>query len=109
MPYHIPCFHDHLMGSWKFFKGSVTLEKSHKYSGSKIVPVRIPDGMLAQIMGQIHSPKQRITDQPYNVGSWIRKAVQEKLDHLARRGKRKPSLRIAKGSMASCELPNCHV
>ena len=59
---------------------------------SGYVPLRIPREMLAAIEDQVAKSVTHAKDEPYNVSSWIRAAIQEKLDHLAR-SRRKPAYR----------------
>lgn len=58
--------------------------------GSKIIPIRLSDLYLAALDRAIVSANKRVKGEPYDRSSWIRKALTEKLDHLARRPKRKP-------------------
>lgn len=62
-------------------------------SGSKIVPVRINATLLNAIEDAIAGANVQTFDQPYTVSEWIRKAVAEKLDHLARGRRKAPKKR----------------
>lgn len=61
--------------------------------GSQIISVRIPDKLLVEIEKAVHSANQVNASEPYNVGSWIRKCVQEKLAHL-KRSRRRTQMKI---------------
>jgi hypothetical protein len=58
-------------------------------NGSKVVPCRIPGDLLAQIEAEIARVNKRRTDEPFNLSSWLRQAILEKLDH-SRRGRSRP-------------------
>jgi len=62
--------------------------------GSKIVPVRIPDEMLAEVQEAVDSQNFHTKGVPLRVSEWIRKCIEVKLKHLKRSRKYK---RIANG------------
>jgi hypothetical protein len=52
--------------------------------GSKIVPVRIPDDLLDEMLKQIDATNLTRKEEPFRVGAWIRQAIQDKLAHNRR-------------------------
>lgn len=56
---------------------------------SKLVALRIPNETFAKIEAILARSVIQTPGEPYNMTSWILKAIKEKLDHLGRRGKRK--------------------
>ncbi len=60
------------------------MDEGRKYRGSKIVPVRIDDVTLSQIETIVARSVTHAKEEPYTVSSWIKKCIQEKLDHLER-------------------------
>ena len=52
--------------------------------GSKVVPVRIPDELLAEIESAIESANYHTKGEIYTVSSWIRKQLEMKLHNLRR-------------------------
>jgi len=61
--------------------------------GSRIIAIRIPDEMFAEIVNAYESANEHKYCMPYGVTTWIRKACQEKLDHLRRSKNRKTAAR----------------
>lgn len=57
-------------------------------SGSKIVPVRFPEPMLLALQVAMDKANETRKDEPYDMSSFIRHAVSEKLAKL-HRGRRK--------------------
>jgi len=58
--------------------------------GSQIIPVRIPEDLLAVVQQTIQSANSKRRHEPYTVSSWIRQCVAEKLSHLKRsKGRRR--------------------
>ena len=70
---------------------------------SGYVTLRIPREMLAAIEDQVAKSVTHAKDEPYNVSSWIRAAIQEKLDHLARSRRRRVQ---PKEEESPIEIPN---
>jgi len=52
--------------------------------GSKIVPVRIPDDLFVRMINQIGTTNERRKEEPFDVSSFIRQAIEDKLDHCSR-------------------------
>lgn len=61
--------------------------------GSKIVPIRIPEDLLEQILVRIASANVQRSEEPYTMSSWIIKCIRDRLDHNTRsrrKRRRKP-------------------
>lgn len=56
--------------------------------GSKVLQFRCPDEMLAEIEQAISISFERSFGEPYTISTWIKKAIQEKIDH-SKRGRKK--------------------
>lgn len=56
--------------------------------GSRVVPVRMPDELMEEIMAYIVRRNWATMTEPYSLSTFIRKAIREKLDH-AKRSSRK--------------------
>jgi len=52
--------------------------------GSRIVPVRIPDDLFVRMLCQIEATNERRKQEPFDVSSFIRQALEDKLDHCSR-------------------------
>lgn len=52
--------------------------------GTRITPLRLSDELLERIQAAIDSNNARRGNKPYNVTSWIRMAIEERLDKLER-------------------------
>ena len=52
--------------------------------GSTVVLVRITAEMLDEMKIEINRLNHRVKGEPYNRSSFIRKAIMDKLDHIAR-------------------------
>lgn len=52
--------------------------------GNKIVGIRLTPDELIQIDNALYSRQKRNRKQERNLSSWIREAIQEKLDHIKR-------------------------
>jgi len=52
--------------------------------GSKVVPVRIPDELYIRMIAQIDKTNERRKEEEFDVSSFIRKAIEDKLDHANR-------------------------
>ena len=63
-------------------------------AGNKVVPVRIDAELRHQIELAIASRNAVSPEEPDTVGSWIRRAIREKLAHLGRKGRPGAKLRI---------------
>ena len=57
--------------------------------GSKIVPVRIPDRLFAELVAALKSQNYHTREEPLTLSGWVRKCVIDKLNHLERGKKRK--------------------
>ena len=57
--------------------------------GSKVVPVRIEAELLAMIDLLILRANEHTQEEPYTRSSWIKKALAEKINHLARSKKKR--------------------
>jgi len=58
--------------------------------GNPIVQIRLTAETISRIESIIHLSNMRRKDAPYDLSSWIRHAIKEKLDKLAR-SKKAPS------------------
>jgi len=58
--------------------------------GNPIVQIRLEPSTISKIESSIHSSNLRRQDSPYDLSSWIRHAIKEKLDKLARAKKKSP-------------------
>jgi hypothetical protein len=56
--------------------------------GSKVVPIRFPTDLLAEVMAAIASRNEWTYEEPNSLGEWIRDACRERLNKL-KRGRRK--------------------
>jgi len=65
--------------------------------GSKVVPLRISQELLDEIARSVESANYHTKGELYTTSSWIRKCIQEKLDHLNRpkKGKSKVKSQIS--------------
>jgi len=72
-------------------------------AGSKIVPVRIPDALHQEISLAIVLANETRKEEPYDMSSWIRKAIMEKLDHL-RRGSGKADCWRKRRGLKGCQV-----
>lgn len=57
--------------------------------GSKVIQLRIPSKMLDVMLLALNQANERRREAPYDMSSWIRACIVEKLAHLARSKKRK--------------------
>ena len=55
-----------------------------KYQGSPIVPVRFPPELLAEVQDVVKGSVHRRRAEAWDVSSFIRTAVRDKLDHMRR-------------------------
>ena len=67
--------------------------------GTQIYPLRIADAMMIDIVDAIKSANKSRRGEEYNISSWIRSAIQEKIDHRRRskQGKRNANQETAPG------------
>lgn len=90
--------------NWRYSENQVDNQDAIYYSGcstpqgakgmakgSKIVQVRIPDKMLDAMIIALDKANERRREAPYDMSSWVRAAIVEKLAHLARSNRRKDS------------------
>ncbi len=80
-------------------------------AGSKIIPVRIAEPMEIEIREAMQRANKYRREAEYDMSSWIRAAIQEKLDHL-HRGRRFyldpiPCEHETVESVAADEIPDC--
>jgi len=57
--------------------------------GSKVISVRVPDTLLGKIQKEMALQVQKGASTTIAMGKWIRAAMQQRLDHLARSRKKK--------------------
>jgi len=70
--------------------------------GNPILQVRVPAELLRQVESSIHSANLARKDRPYDLSSWIRHAIVEKLEKLKRSKKPKRPKTTADGG---CNTP----
>jgi hypothetical protein len=71
---------------------SISIERESDLSkGSPIVPVRFPGGLIHYLDETIFRVNLSRKKEPYDRGSFIRAAVEEKLAHYERSNKKKPA------------------
>jgi hypothetical protein len=58
-------------------------------AGSPIVKLRVTTEMRDEIIAVMFAANKNRKDAPYDMSSWIRYAIQSKLDHLHRSRRRK--------------------
>jgi len=71
--------------------------------GSKIVPVRLPDELLSEMMAAVASQNFHTKGEPLTVSGWIRKQIEMKLHNLKRTKKYRRDLAAAKRNSAFIE------
>jgi hypothetical protein len=57
--------------------------------GTPLTPIRLSADLVALIDAEVARQNATRADPPYNRSSWIRQAIQQRLDHLARARRRK--------------------
>lgn len=69
-------------------------------AGSKIVPVRIPESLAAEMMWNLSARNNTTSREPWTLSDWIRHAIESECKHLAR-GRARKKAGSSRGESAS--------